>query len=73
MPNMLDQSKKLSRKKSRSKEESAENPWDVAIAEAKQRIADFKFSIKVFEKKKQQGAPWLGLESEQQKSPQEGG
>jgi hypothetical protein len=34
--------------------------WEAAIAEAETRIADLKFSIKVFKKNKDLGRPWLG-------------
>jgi len=42
---------------------SVENPWDEAIAEAQRRIADFKFSIRVFRERKARGEPWRGSEN----------
>jgi hypothetical protein len=65
MSNTLDQSKSIVKRKVSNCEKSQPlaNPWDQAIAEARQRIEDFKFSIRVFEKKRAEGAPWLGLES----------
>lgn len=71
MPNILDQSKsldnnKISYKENRDKSRAKRieiDPWDVAITEAEQRIADFKFSIKVFKRMKEKGVPWHGAES----------
>src|SRR5258708_6940704 len=71
MSNMLDQSKSLVNNKISYKENHDNSrakrteigPWDVAIAEAEQRIADFKFSIKVFKRMKEKGVPWCGIES----------
>src|SRR5438105_2220588 len=71
MTNILDQSKSLVNNKilykeirdnSRAKHTEI-GPWDIAIAEAEQRIADFKFSIKVFRRMKEKGVPWRGIES----------
>jgi hypothetical protein len=39
-------------------------PWDLAITEARRRIADLKFSIKDFQKRKERGDRWLGLKEE---------
>lgn len=44
------------------------NPWDAAIAEAKQRIRDLKFSIKDFEERKARGEKWLGKVDRSQSS-----
>jgi len=37
-----------------------ENVWDQAIADARQRIADLKYSIRVFEKRRDRGDRWRG-------------
>jgi hypothetical protein len=34
--------------------------WDAALAEARQRIEDLQFSVKVFEQKKAAGEPYPG-------------
>jgi hypothetical protein len=34
--------------------------WDAMIRDAKKRIEDLEFSIKVFERKKETGEPWPG-------------
>jgi hypothetical protein len=43
-----------------SKKKNTVNKWDEAIAEAKRRIADLKFSIRVFEDRKERGESWRG-------------
>jgi hypothetical protein len=34
--------------------------WDDAIEDAKQRLKDIQFSLKVFQKRKRIGEPWPG-------------
>ena len=36
--------------------------WDAMIRDAKKRILDLEFSISVFERRKEAGEPWPGLE-----------
>lgn len=55
MPKSLDQSQSKSSKK---KNYSVENPWDAAITEAKRKIADLKFSIRVFTERRDKGETW---------------
>lgn len=38
-----------------------DNPWDAAIEQARQRIADLRFSIRDFQKRKDRGDKWLGV------------
>jgi hypothetical protein len=40
--------------------------WDAMIRDAKKRIEDLNFSIKVFERKKAAGEPWPGTQSDHQ-------
>lgn len=57
----------LSLSKSESKEKikiSTQNPWDAAIAEAKRKISELRFSIKDFQRRKERGDKWLGLEKD---------
>ncbi len=42
--------------------ENVKSPWDAAIADAQQRIKDFKWSIKVYRKAKERGDSWPGDE-----------
>lgn len=37
--------------------------WDAMIRDARKRIEDLQFSIKVFEKKKADGEQWPGIQS----------
>jgi hypothetical protein len=62
MPNTLDRSNKKGKQKLRGESVTKTSPWDTAIAEARRRIADLRFSIRDFEKRKQRGDQWLGLE-----------
>jgi hypothetical protein len=58
MPRYLDRSKDVSRKKTLNQEDSSTAQWDQAIADAKRRIADLRFTIKVFEARKRKGERW---------------
>jgi hypothetical protein len=40
--------------------EPVNDSWDSAIAEAERRIADLKFSIRVFKERKARGEKWRG-------------
>jgi hypothetical protein len=62
MPHTLILSKVKSKKKVNVSEQ---NPWDAAIAEAKRKIAELKFSIRDFQKRKERGDDWLGMEKGQ--------
>ena len=58
MSNSLDRSHKKSSTKNNS---SVQNEWDAVIADARQRITDLKYSIKVFKERKQRGDKWRGV------------
>jgi hypothetical protein len=62
MSRSLDRSLYKRKKKIKNRDVS---PWDEAIAEARQRIADLKFSIRDFEERKARGEQWRGLENAQ--------
>jgi len=63
MTTRLDRSNEhVNRKVIAKQNKSVENPWDAAIAEAQRRIADLKFSIRDFQKRKERGDRWLGYE-----------
>lgn len=61
MKNKLDRSKgKVQSKKQIEHINETDTPWDAAIHEAKRRIADLRFSIRDFQKRKARGDKWLG-------------
>jgi hypothetical protein len=61
MPTKLDQSNVNGKTKKRmNRIEKSDNPWDSAINEARRRIADLRFSIREFKKRKERGDKWLG-------------
>ena len=62
MPNSLYQSKTEDNAKMAK---SSDRLWDLAIAEAKRRIKNLQFSIKVFEQHRQRGEPWIGMSEEE--------
>jgi hypothetical protein len=40
--------------------------WDAMIRDAKKRIEDLNFAIKVFERRKEAGEPWPGAQASNQ-------
>ena len=50
-------------KHNRKTDEDSVLGWDAMIRDARKRIEDLNFSIKVFEKKKATGEPWPGTQS----------
>ena len=62
MNKTLDRSNSKSKSKKRmSHINKFDNPWDAAIEQARQRIADLRFSIRDFQKRKDRGDKWLGV------------
>jgi hypothetical protein len=62
MIDTLDQCKYKSKRKMtpRDNDSVEHSPRDLAIAEARRRIADLRFSIRDFQKRKARGDKWLG-------------
>jgi len=67
MENMMRQ-KSTVVKRNRKTDEDSFLGWDAMIRDARKRIEDLNFSIKLFEKKKAAGEPWPGTQSKHQTS-----
>jgi len=59
-----------SRQVNKNRKTDANNPlgWDAMIRDARKKIEDLNYAIKVFETRKEAGEPWPGTQPENQTS-----